>query len=84
MDCTEWGEQEYTICVTKGTVLSEKRELDMFGNEQARGDVGHTCAQLPKPTAIYEAVVIQNPTSLSTYILDNYWRRPRITPSLPT
>ena len=59
--------------------MSEKRELvvanselDVFGNEQARGDVGHTCARLPKPAAIYEAVVIQNPTSLSTYILDNY------------
>ena len=60
MDCIKWGEQEYTICVTKGTVLSEKRELvvanselDVFGNKQARGDVRHMCARQPKPTAIY-------------------------------
>ena len=60
MDCTEWGEQEYTICVMKGTVLSEKRELvvvnselDTFGNEQARGDVRHMCAHLLKSIAVY-------------------------------
>ena len=28
-------------------------ELDVFGNEQARGDVCHMCAQLPKSIAVY-------------------------------
>ena len=59
-------------------------ELNTFENQQACGDISYRCAQLPKPTAIYKAMVIQNPTSLNTYILDNYWKRPRITPSLPT
>ena len=60
LDSIEWGNQEYIICVIRDKLLSKKRELvfvnselDIFGNEQARGDVYHMCAQLPKSIAIY-------------------------------
>jgi hypothetical protein len=61
LDFIEWGDQEYIICVTRDEVLSKKHklvvvnsELDVFGNEQACGNIRHNmCVRLLKSIAIY-------------------------------